>query len=219
MVTDAFRMHIRTLERAFTRYFLPVTLGTLALAWGAFFASMTLGASLNDTATAVDALFKIAAVIFGTAWALNRYFTARTDILQLKVEPLVEVMVGSDRERLFVCRLDIVNTGSSLTPAFTEVIELQSVDVAAGEVTYKPFYKWPAHQAHPAGPIEPGSWSAVSIAVALPHETRVVQTYLELQFATGEVWTWHRHFAASDAFTSVDHAGDVAGAAVTRRAG
>jgi hypothetical protein len=190
-------MQIRKLEGAFTRHFLSVTSGGLAVAWGAFFATAFLGPSLEATAKAIDASFKIAAVIVGTAWALNRYFTARTDVLQLKVEPVVEIMSGGENDRLFVCRLDIVNTGRALTPAFTEVLELQSVGVDGGNVTYQPFYRWPIRDTHPAGPVEPGSWSAISIAVVLPRETRVVQIYLELQFDTNDVWTWHRHFAAT----------------------
>jgi hypothetical protein len=189
-------MQLRSFERAFTQHFLPVTLGSLAVALGIFFATIVVGASLDAAAKIVDASFKIAAVVVGTAWALNRYFTARTDVLQLRVEPVVEIMSGSDNVWLFVCRLDIVNTGKSLTPAFTAVLELLSVGVGAGEVSYQSFHRWPDQEAHPVGPIEPGSWSAVSIAVVLPRDTRVVQTYLELHFETGNVWTWHRHFSA-----------------------
>jgi hypothetical protein len=201
---------MKALERAFTRHFLPVTLGSLALACGAFVTSIALGAPLEPAAKIVDATFKIAAVIVGTGWALNRYFTARTDVLQLRVDPIVELMPASETDRLLVCRLDIVNTGKSLTPCFSEVLELQAVDIVEGEVTYEAFYRWPARQAHPAGPIEPGSWSALSLAVILPSETRVVQAYLELRFETGDVWTWHRHFAAPIRELTAEHNGSAA---------
>ncbi|HYK03333.1 MAG TPA: hypothetical protein VE974_16355 [Thermoanaerobaculia bacterium] len=190
-------MQIRTFERAFTRHFLPVTIGSVSVAWGVFFATMIFGASLDDAATIIDASFKIAAVIIGTAWALNRYFTARTDVLQLRIDPVVETVSASGGDRIFICRLDVVNTGKALTPPFTEVLELYSAEADSGEVAYRMFHRWPDQVAHPVGPIEPGSWSAVSTAVVLPRETPVVQAYLELQFETGDVWTWHRHFAAN----------------------
>lgn len=193
------RVEIRRLERLFTQHFLAVTAGCLAIAFGAFVFSVVRGYSLEIIATLVDTSFKIAAVIVGTAWALNRYFTARTDVLQLRVDPMVETVSSPDGNRLLLCRVDIVNTGKSLTPSLKESLDLHAVLIINDEVTYRPFYRWPADNSHPVAPIEPGSWSAISIAVPLPPDVCVVQVYIHLQFETGEIWTWHRHFTTAPA--------------------
>ena len=190
-------MQIRALERIFTLHFLAVAFGGLALACAMFFAAAASGVSLHVLATITDVFFKLAAVIFGSSWALNRYFTARTDVLQIRVDPTIEIMTAPTKERLFVCRLDIVNTGKALTSAFDESLEFYSVEVENGEITYRVFHTWPEQHPHPVDPIEPGAWSAVSTAVLMPQEARIVQVYLALRFETGELWTWHRHFAAT----------------------
>jgi hypothetical protein len=74
---------------------------------------------------------------------------------------------------------------------------LYSVQVENGEITYQAFHTWPEEHPHPVDPIEPGAWSAVSTAVLMPQEVRIVQVYLALRFETGDIWTWHRHFAAT----------------------
>jgi len=186
-------VHLSALERVFTRHFLPATLGSLAIAWVTLGAIVYTGGDLDDLSQLVDSAFKVAAVIVGTSWALNRYFTARTDVLQLRVEPTVDT-VGQPAERLLVCRLDIVNTGRSLTPTFREWLEIEAASRNAEAVTYMPIFRWPEQGDHRTAPIEPGSWSAISIAVPLPLEVNVVRIYLELDFADGTGWTWHRHF-------------------------
>lgn len=183
------------LERLFTRQFMLAIIGSLVIAFGGSFGAVALGASLATVSAVVDTSFKIAAVIVGTAWALNRYFTSRVDVLQLRVDSVVELMSASD-QRLFVCRLDIVNTGKSLTSPFAQVLELQSLVLRDGVVEYETFHRWPEECQHPGSPIEPGSWSAVSIAVVLPPAVDVIQVYLELEFEGGDLWTWHRHYSA-----------------------
>lgn len=191
-------MHLAKLEQLFTRHFLSVTLVTLTVAWLGFASIIIIGGDLARVATIIDGAFKIAGVIVVTSWALNRYFMARTDVLQLRVDPAVEFVGGADEERMLVLRLDIVNTSRSLTPAFTEMLEVESVAREGTAVRYTPLFRWPTTGAHPAPPIEPGSWSAIDVAIPTPVATRVVRLYVELAFESGAGWTWHRHFVAGE---------------------
>lgn len=190
-------LQLKSLERIFTRHFLPAVIGSLLIAWTSFAVILTRGSDLDDAAKLVDALFKIAAVIVGTGWALNRYFMARTDALQLRVDPVVDVVqpdsVG-EVVGLFVCRLDIVNTGRVLTPPFRDALTISEVKPRGAEVDYEPRFRWPEEGMHPGAPIEPGSWSAISVAVPFPHKVAVFHVHLQIEFEGGARWTWHRHF-------------------------
>jgi len=189
---------MKTFERLLTRRFLLTVSLLLLIAWGAYAAVLLNGASVDSVAKGVDSIFKIAAVVAGTAWTLNRYFTARTDELQLRVDATVDfVLDGTGSPGMLVCRLDVVNTGKALTPPFRELVEIESAAVDNHDVVYEHMMRWPEKDLHPAPPIEPGSWSAVSFATPLRRSRRTVRVYLELRFEGGKVWTWHRHFVAA----------------------
>lgn len=189
-------MRIDSLAHAFTRRFLTTTIILLVTSWGAFLTFVLLGTSVDVAAKTVDAIFKIAAVVVGAAWTLNRYFTARTDELQLRVDPVAEFVSNSLERDMFICRLDIVNTAKALTPAFAEVVEIASAIVHGEEIRYQSIMRWPEEGLHRVAPIEPGSWSALSFATPIEHSVRVVRIFLQLKFDGGKSWTWHRHFAA-----------------------
>jgi|GEM_PF-6289086 len=194
-------MRTKSLERLLTQRFLPTVLILLIAGWSTFAVVVVIGGVTADTAAkVVDATFKIAAVLAGTAWTLNRYFTARTDELQLRVDSVVDFVPADEGGvSMFVCRLDIVNTGKALTSAFGELIEIESATASKDNVAYESLMRWPAAGLHMVAPIEPGSWSALSFAVPLPRSGRVVRAFLELHFDDGKQWTWHRHFVAGGA--------------------
>ncbi len=189
-------VQLSRLERPLTKYFVVVTAGAVVIAWAGIVAVLISGATVDKVTKLVDVAFKVAAVIVASCWALNRYFTARTDALQLRIDPTVEFVDDPEMQHLLICRLDVVNTGRALLPSFQETLKLQSVRIEGAELTYDPFFNWPEAGFHSAGSIEPGSSSAVSVAVPLARKVRVVQAYLELRFADGSAYTWHRHFTA-----------------------
>jgi hypothetical protein len=193
-------IHVKIFEHWLTRRFLLTISILLLVSWGIFALVVLKGTTVEVAAKVVDAIFKIAAVVVGGAWTLNRYFTARTDELQLCVDAVVDfVSPDSEGDGMFICRLDVVNTGKALTPAFGEFIAIESATVDHNDVVYKPLMRWPDRGFHPSGPIEPGSWSALSFAIPLMRSTKVVRIYLELHFEGGKAWNWHRHFVGGRA--------------------
>jgi len=191
-------VRMKSLERLLTRQFLPAVFLLLVIGWAAFAVVVGSGVTVDTAAKVVDATFKIAAVLAGTAWTLNRYFTSRTDELQLRVDAAADfVPADGDEVAMFVCRLDIINTGKALTPKFSELIEIESATAGKDDVGYVSLMRWPAEGLHPTQPIEPGSWSALSFAVPLVRSNKVVRVYLELHFEGRKQWTWHRHFVAT----------------------
>lgn len=187
-------MPVKRLERLLTQHFLATVSLLVGLGWCAFALVVTTDVTIDTAAKSVDAMFKIAAVVGGTAWSLNRYFTARTDELQLRVDAATDFVTSGSDAPIFVCRLDIYNTGKALTSGFREFVVIESA-ISEGEViVYHPISRWPDSDLHRAAPIEPGSWSALSFAVPLRSRVPVVRVYLELQFDGGKLWTWHRHF-------------------------
>jgi hypothetical protein len=192
-------MKLKNLEGLSTRHFMTTNLLLLGLGWAAFLITVSHGSSIDSATKVVDALFKIAAVVVGTLWALNRHFAGRTDALQLRVDSAIDVVradeLGSDgKVGMLFCRLDIVNTGKTLTPALTEFLEVQSVRIETDALKYEPIWRWPRTDSHPSGPIEPGSWSAISFGCPVQPDVRAVRIYIELQFENGEMWNWHRFY-------------------------
>jgi hypothetical protein len=192
-------MKLKSLEGLSTRHFMTTSLALLVLGWTVFLITISRGLNIDSATKVTDALFKIAAVVIGTLWALNRHFAGRTDALQLRVDSTIDVvnageLGGDSHVGMLFCRLDIVNTGKTLTPALTEFLEIDSVLIENDALKYQPIWRWPTTGSHPSGPIEPGSWSAISVGCPLQNDVRAVQIYIELQFENGEMWTWHRYF-------------------------
>ena len=148
----------------------------------------------------IDSLLKATALIGGAVWALNRYFTGRTDIPQLRVDPLVSVIpsrrfTGNPSGRsLLIYRLDIVNTGKTLIEQFEQSVEIHAVVLERGGITYRPISRWPTEDTHPGRPIEPGSWAAISNVLPVSQDIQAVRIYLELRLNNGTKWDWHRVF-------------------------
>ena len=151
--------------------------------------------------TFVDSLLKATALIGGSAWALNRYFTGRTDAPQLRVEPTLSLIpakrFSKDRPgSLLIYRLDILNTGRTLLIVEGQFVEVSAVVADSESVNYavKSIYRWPADGYHPGPQIEPSSWSAVTDAIPIESDVQVVQLYLEILSKNKVAWNWHRFF-------------------------
>jgi hypothetical protein len=156
-------------------------------------------ASLDKVAKAVDVILKSCAAIVGGAWALNRYFTSRTDELQLRVESDVQaISAGSFKESpdlgMLMGRLDIVNTSRSLIPVFEQRLVVDEVYPTPDGIEEVSLYAWPQSGLHPGGPIEPGSWSAINFSHSIPASTLAVRIYLEIYIEGALRWTWHKTF-------------------------
>lgn len=195
-------MYLRKLEPLATRHFLAATAVFVLVAWTLFAVSVAaLGYSVDSAGRVVDALLKAAAFVVAGMWAMNRYFTQRTDILQLRVDPSVDFVSENTEESEYVmlCRLDAVNTGKSLTSAYDAAIQVERPTPGVDPISYVPISRWPAKDFHRSAPIEPGSWGAISMAIRVPKATKFVRVYLELRFERGGAWTWHRHFAVREA--------------------
>jgi hypothetical protein len=190
-------MDLHRLEKFATRHFVRWSVTLVLLSWTVLVAATAFLTTVDIATKFVDAFFKIAAVIVGAMWVLNRYFTMRSDVLQLRVDPLVEFVrpAPGDAEGIIVlCRLDIVNTSKTLTSEFAQVLTIEALTVIQDVVSYQSLGRWPPDGSHPRAPIEPGSWSAISVALPVPAELSAVRVHLDLTFNSGARYTWHRHF-------------------------
>jgi hypothetical protein len=195
-------MYFRKLETLATRYVVVTTVLLVVIVCALLaMAVQGLGYSVDTVGKVVDAVVKATALVVGGVWALNRYFTQRTDVLQLRVDPLVEFVAdtatGSDL--VMLCRLDTVNTGKSLTSPYDVSLLIEGAVPASNPTAYVRIDRWPTTGSHRSGPIEPGSWGAVSMATRVPKTTKFVRVFLELKFDANATWTWHRHFVVKEA--------------------
>jgi hypothetical protein len=153
--------------------------------------------TLETLSLATDSLLKGLAVIIGALWTLNRYFATRTDYPQLKVEMATDLIPSSllgknQGHGIFTYRLDVVNTGKVLLPVTGYSVELSSVFLNNGSIDFEQLYQWPAEGMHPGSPIEPGSWGAISNAIACPKHVQAIRVFLEIELEGKARWTWHR---------------------------
>ena len=150
----------------------------------------------------VDILFKLTALVVGGTWAINRYLTARTDAPHLRLNSRAELVdtgtSASSVNSLLLYRIEVVNTGRVLVSDYSIEVEVASVEVAeaALEPEYFVLAEVPPHQ---GGPIEPGSWAAVSGAVLAPSDLAAVRLAATIVSLAGESWTWHELVAVSRA--------------------
>lgn len=176
--------------------------------------------TLDSLSKALDSLLKALAVIIGALWALNRYYSTRTDYPQLRVDLIHDLvpnsLIGGESDfGLFTYRLDIVNTGKTLLPVTGYRVELSNVMIHDAEVVYEPLHQWPSEGMHPASPIEPGSWGAISEAICCPKDVFAIQVFLEIELNHAGSWTWHRNVALKQT-DQARSAGDVPALAVSK---
>jgi hypothetical protein len=202
----------RFLEAATTKYLILTVTLILLITVGAFALILSLRLStLENLAKFVDAVFKAMAILLGMVWTLNRYYVGRTDTIRVRVDPDIKVVRypedGSDSSNraLLIFRLDTVNIGSVLIPAFQQSVEIESVMPTSVGTRYDPLYRWPINGKHPGAPIEPGAWEAVNDAISIPGSVRAVRIYIEAEISPGDGWTWHKTFDVSQAETGGDH--------------
>jgi len=193
---------LRFLEVIATKYLVLTVVVIIAIIVGSF--AIVLAYRLTDVstlATFVDAVFKTVAISVGCVWALNRYFVSRTDVVQLRVDSDISVVRAtefkSNKHSLLIYRLDVVNTGKSLIPAYSQCLEIESVSPSPEGINYQSLYRWPLEGLHEGGPIEPNSWSAINDATSVPADVKAVRFYLEIHLSKDNVWTWHKTFDIS----------------------
>jgi hypothetical protein len=181
-----------------SRHFV-LTVGVLVGVLLVFYAAvlMVAGVSVDTAGKLIDSVFKIVAVLVGAAWALNRYYVGRTDALQMRVDPHIDVIeAGSfapnSASGLLLYRLDVVNTGRRQLAAYRLSVEVASVEL--GPSNDPAYYELAAFPWHEGAPIEPGSWAAVSNAVAVTSEVKAVRILVIIETVGGEGWTWHQMF-------------------------
>lgn len=164
---------------------------------------------LDRLASFVDATFKTVALLIATVWALNRYYTTRTDASQLRVDSEVTCIPtscfrGVSKNRsLLIYRLDIVNTGKTLIGPFRQFVEVQTANPTDTSVEYTTIGRWPQEGMHPGGPIEPGSWSAINNAMSIPASLQAVRIFIGMDLDSEGSWTWHKTFDISKQQQSV----------------
>lgn len=199
----------RLLERPTTNYFIITILILVAAVIVGFALAVALGTDLEALSRFVDAVTKCLAVLIGTVWALNRYFTSRTDVVQLRVDAGIDTIRSNAFSNsqpvtsgLLAFRLDIVNTGKSLIAPFHQLLEVHAVQPSeTGGIEYVEIARWPAEGLHPGGPIEPGSWSALNSEIPIRDDVKAVRLYLELHLEEDRRWTWHKTFGIPDSIT------------------
>ncbi|HEV2274990.1 MAG TPA: hypothetical protein VGR96_12540 [Acidobacteriaceae bacterium] len=194
---------VKWLERLVVRRFPQLSLALAVLFIAAVSAVLWKKAvTLDQLSKAVDSILKGLAILLGALWSLNRYFTTRTDYPQLRVDMAVNFVpstaFGKDSlYGLLSYRLDIVNTGKTLLPVTGYCVELANVILSQEAVAYEKFHRWPESGMHSANPIEPGSWGAISEAVACPKDVLAVNLYLDVELEGKRHWTWHRIIPAA----------------------
>jgi hypothetical protein len=193
------------LETISTKYLVITIALVIILIPVSFIVVLRLGISNIDTlATFVDAVFKTIALLIGAIWALNRFFSTRTDATQIRVDDEVSCIPASrfsasqtTQRALLVYRLDIVNTGKTLIEPFQQYVEVQAVVPSQESIDYMTIWRWPVDGMHPGGPIEPGSWSAINDTVGIPPSVQAVRVYLGIQLNQNHFWSWHKTFDVS----------------------
>ena len=157
--------------------------------------------SLDILSKYVDIVFKTLAVIIGAIWGLNRYFAARTDALQIRVDPDVKIVRDKSygRKALLIYRLDIVNTGRTLIPQFAYFITIEKVSPSKEiEPSYELLYRLPQTGLQGSGEIEPNSWSAINDSISISSNIKAIRIYIEIHITSGNVWTWHKTFKLTE---------------------
>jgi hypothetical protein len=157
---------------------------------------------LDSLSKFIDVVFKVLAVVIGALWTLNRHLVSRTDAPQIRVDHDVKVVRANPSRTaasgaLLLYRFDVVNTGKTLIRPLEQVLQIHALEPAHGEVTYRQLVRWPAAGTHPSGGIEPGSWSAISSAIAVDASILAVHAHLELRLGPVRLWTWHKTFDVS----------------------
>jgi hypothetical protein len=195
----------RLLEAAATRYLVVTILLSVIITVGAFYLVLYYG--LADVATLssfIDAVFKTIAVFVAAIWALNRYYIERVDTTKLKVEYDVSVIpnfnkaAAIQKSALLVYRIDIINIGKTVIPEFQEYLEINAIKPSPDGCSYEQIYRWPNKDLHPAGPIEPDSWSAINDAVVIDADIKAIMLYVELELSSSYSWNWHKTIDISE---------------------
>ena len=195
----------RFLEAATTKYLISSVSLILILTVGVF--ALLLGTRTTDLdrlSKFVDAVFKAMAILLGMIWTLNRYYIGRSDTIRLRVDSDVSSVryskPGSTNAdlALLIFRLDVVNIGAVLIPAYQESLEIESVTPSDKGIEYSSLYRWPDSGKHPASSIEPASWAAINDAISIPASTKAVRVFLEIKLPD-LTWTWHKTFDISEA--------------------
>jgi len=170
----------------------------------AYFVLLSSGVTnLNDLATFADAVVKTVAVIVGALWVLNRHYTNRVDVPQLRVDAEVSAIPPPKfsnqvaNHSLLIYRLDIVNTGKTLIPPMEQYLEVHGVIPSSDGVEYVPLSRWPLTGTHPPGQIEPNSWNAINDAIAIPSNIQAVRFFIDLQLNGKGFYSWHKTFDIS----------------------
>jgi len=201
----------RILEKATTKWLAPSAFLAVCGAIGAFAGLILLDVvEAEDLQAFADIALKVAALLVGGLWALNRYFVQRTDAIQIRVDPSVNYLrlpTQDSEERtspgLLIYRLEVVNTGKSFIPAYKQFVQLSAVRLHEHGLSLEPLHRWPEIGFHEGGPIEPGSWSAIDDAISVSQDLVAMQLYLEVHLSGGQVWTWHRTWALQEGYSNV----------------
>jgi hypothetical protein len=195
----------RFLEAATTKYLIAFVSSILVLTIGIFSLLLSYRVTeLDKLSKFVDAVFKAMAILLGMIWTLNRYYIGRVDEIRLRVDSDVSTVRYSETDSrnsdlaLLIFRLDVVNIGTALIPAYQQSLEINSVTPSDKGTVYSPLYRWPDSGKHPGGPIEPNAgWSAINDAISIPASTRAVRIYIEFELSHESTWTWHKTFDIS----------------------
>jgi hypothetical protein len=187
------------LQAIATRHLVATVLAIISITTAGLAVVVYLGvASVSDMAQFVDAVFKAVALFVGALWTLNRYFVSRTDAMQLRVDADVGAVRDETSGRaLLIYRLDVVNTGNALLPTSMQWLQVDAVTPSNNGVRHDELYRWPSEGSHPAGPIEPGSWSAINNAISVPKDVKAVRFYLDIEISPENRWTWHKTFSVA----------------------
>jgi len=196
----------RFLEAATTKHLIVAISSVLVIVVGIFAVLLSFKVTeLDKLAKFVDAVFKAMAILLGMIWTLNRYYVGRTDEIRLRVDSDVSTVRYSETEpqdsdlALLIFRLDIVNIGTVLIPAYQQSLEIDSVTPSDKGTVFSSLYRWPDSGMHPGGPIEPNSgWAAINDAIPIPAGTRAVRIYIEIELSHENTWTWHKTFGISE---------------------
>jgi hypothetical protein len=196
------RLRDRTLlsrvDHAFSSHFGLVVAGLIVVPVLAFSLLLSLDAVTLDNANKfMDSVVKVLVAAVGAAWALNRYFVGRVDAPQVRLEPKMSLVStrrgdeGGSSNALLLYRVNIVNAGRVQLRDYTLALEIAALRVnpVTGELEYDVLGGLERHE---GGPIEPGSWAAVSDALLVPHSLKAVRAYVEIHRLNGPGgWTWH----------------------------
>ena len=184
----------------FTVFF--IILGTTSIVYLILYLEVI---SLDAASKFIDTIFKATSVLVALVWALNRYFVHRTDEIQLRVDADVNYIKSEDFSTidnnlaLLLLRLDVVNTGNVLIPAYKQFLQIEAAYPLTDEIDWKQLYRWPKRRiASAVAQIEPKSWGAISEAISIPDDVKAIRIYLEIQLQTGQVWSWHKNFSLAN---------------------